>query len=230
MTSWVLWMFKRWRHGTIKKLTSCVLWISWSDHMGILNIHELTSLVFWILTRWLYGNIQKLASWVFWNSYSKLHFFWIFKIPMTSLQEYSKYQCHYEYSKSSMSHIQNYTSFEYSKYPWHTSRIFKIPMSLWIFKKKNQNIHVTYSKLHFFWIFKIPMTSLQEHSKIPMTSAFEYSHDVTLWIFKIPMTSLHEYSKCLMGNLNIRMLTPWVFWKFIEWRHWSFEYSWSPHG
>ena len=24
---------------------------------------------------------------------------WIFKIPMTSLQEYSKYQCHYEYSK-----------------------------------------------------------------------------------------------------------------------------------
>ena len=58
------------------------------------------------------------------------------------------------------------------------------------------------------------MTLLQEYSKILMTSAFEYSHDITVNIQK-PMTSLHEYSKFLMGNLNIRMLTPWVFQKII---------------
>ena len=110
-------------------------------------------------------------------------------------------------------HIQNYTtSFEYSKYPWHhftniqnTNVIMNI-----------QNIYVTYSKLHFFWIFKIPMTSLQEYSKIPMTSAFEYSHDVTLWTFKNQWRHF----------MNIQNAS-WVIWIFECWRHGYFENSWS---
>ena len=106
----------------VQKLTS------WSDLMGILNIYEVTSLVFWI-TKWRYGNIQKLTSWVFWNSYSKFkitRLLWIFKIPMSSLQEYS------------WSDVIGITSaFKYSLW------IFKIPMTslrenskclIWIFE------------------------------------------------------------------------------------------------
>ena len=91
----------------------------------------------------------------------------------------------------------SYSLQEYSKY-----------QSLWIFK-----ISMSHIQNYTTWIFKIPMTSLQEYSKIPTTSAFEYSHDVTLWIFKIPMTSLHEYSKCLI-------------WIFESCRHGYFEHSW----
>ena len=92
-----------------------------------------------------------------------------------------------------------------------TSRIFKIPVSLWIFK-----ISMSHSKLHFFWILKILMTSLQEYSKIPMTSAFEYSHDVTLWIFKKQWRHL----------MNIQNAS-WVIWIFECWRYGYFENSWS---
>ena len=168
-----------------------------ADVMGIVNIHEVTLWVFWIFMRWCH---------------------WYFEYSRSDVMELFRSWRHGYFEI----HIQTYTtSFEYSKYPWHHFKNIQntnVTMNI-------QNIHVTYSKLHF-WIFKIPMTSLQEYSKIPMTSAFEYFHDVTLWIFKKTMTSLHEFSKCLMGNLNIRMLTPWVFWKFMEWCNWSF-YSWS---
>ena len=90
VTSWVFWMFKSWRHGYCE--------YSWSDLMGILNIYEVTSLVFWI-TKWRYEYSEADVTGILKFIFKITRLLWIFKIPMTSLQEYSKYQCHYEYSK-----------------------------------------------------------------------------------------------------------------------------------
>ena len=136
----------KWRHGYCE--------YSWSDLMGILNIYEVTSLVFWI-TKWRYGNIQKLTSWVFWNSYSKLHFFWIFKIPMIITSRIFKIPMSLWIFKISMSHIQNYTtSFEYSKYPWR--HLMNIPNASW---RNLMNIRNA-DAIWIFWKFMTVMDSL----------------------------------------------------------------------
>ena len=111
-------------------------------------------------------------------------------------------------------HIQNYTTLNIQNTHDITSRIFKIPMSLWIFKismSHIQNYTITIFKIP---IFKIPMTSLQNTHDVSFW-IFPWRHfvkiqntnDVTSWIFKMP-------------HLNIRKLSTWVFWT-----HWSFEYS-----
>ena len=114
-------------------------------------------------------------------------------------------------------------------------------VTLWRYSEADVMGVLKYSKLHdFFWIFKISWHHFKNNQntyvtmniqnihvtfKITLfqnTRIFQKTHDVSfwifqwrpLWIFKIPMTSLHEFSKCLMSNLNIRKLTPWVFWKF----------------
>ena len=160
--------------------------------MCVLNVQKLTSWVLWIFMNWPYGYFEYLWGDVIGILNNEVTLWKYLEADVMGILKFI--------FKITLLNIQNIHDI--------TSRIFKIPMSLWIFK--------------ICHIFKIPMTSLQEYYKIPMTSAFEYSHDVTLWI---PMTSLHEYSKCLMSNLNIRKLTPWVFWKFMR-CYWSFEYSW----
>ena len=88
-----------------------ILEFSWSDVMGILNIQKKCNFeyVTWIF--WIILNIHKVMSWVFWifkrsvilNMNFKIpmtlasEYFhnvtsWVFKIPMTSPYEYSKYQ------------------------------------------------------------------------------------------------------------------------------------------
>ena len=176
VTSWVFWMFKSWRHGYCE--------YSWSE-LRVFWIFEVTSLVFWI-TKWRYGNIQKLTSWVFWNSYSKLHdFFWIFKIPMTSLQKYSKYQCHYECSK----------------YPCH---IFKITLLLNI-----QNTHDITSRIFQnthdvrFWIF--PWRHFMNNQNASWV----------IWIFENWRHGYFENSwSDVIGLLNTHEVTSWLFMKW----------------
>ena len=137
VTSWVFWMFKSWRHGHFEYL--------WGDVIGILN------------TKWRYG-IQKLTPWIFQIFIVTLVFlifiqnyvvFWIF-IVMTSLQEYSKYQCHYEYSK--------YPWRQFLKYPWRHFMNMQNTHGVNLLNFKlimhTQNTHDV-----SFLLFKIPMTS-----------------------------------------------------------------------
>ena len=147
LTSWVLWIFMKWPYGYFEYL--------WGDVIGILNNE---------VTLWKYSaDVMGILKFIF-----KITRLWIFKIPMTSLQEYSKYQCHYEYSK----------------YPCHILKNTRLLLNI-------QNIH-EYSKL--------PMTSLCEYSK------YQWRHFVNI------QNALFEYS-------------PWLFWKFMKWCNWSFEYS-----
>ena len=146
LTSWTFWIFMRWHHWHFEY--EVTLWnYSEADAMGILNIHS--DIV--ILNNQNYG------------------VFWIF-IVMTSLQEYSKYQCHYEYSK----------------YPWRQLLIFT-----WRHFVSIQNTHNVTS-----CILKIPMTSAWIlNYRWPHLMNTQITHEVTSWVFKRPITSLHEFSK-----------------------------------
>ena len=187
-----------------------------ADVMDILNIYEVIGI---LNTKWRYGIIQKLTPWVFWIFIVALVFlifiqnyvpFWIF-IVMTSLQEYSKYQCHYECSK----------------YPWRQLWIFPWRQFVSIQNTHDMNIQNTHD---VSLIFKIPMTSALNYR---MNT--QITHEVTSWI---TMTSLREYSKYQLhhfmnfqnnhgdsfrifkwGILNIHEVTSLVFWIFTKWRH-----------
>ena len=114
--SWVLWIFMKWRHGHFE-CSKADFKCKWNDLMGILNIQKLTSWTFWIFMRWLWYFEYEVTLWNYsgadamgiLNIHSDIVIqnyvvFWIF-IVMTSLQEYSKYQCHYEYSKYPWRHF-----------------------------------------------------------------------------------------------------------------------------
>ena len=186
----------KWPHGCFE--------CSKADVMGIVNIHEVTYGYFEYLwgdvidilnkevTLWKYSEADVMGILKFIFKITRL--LWIFKIPMTSLQEYSKYQCHYEYSKYPC-HIKNTTSFEYSKYPWHHFK--NIPKYQWR------------------QLLNIPMTSLCEYSKY---------NDVTSWIFKMPHLNIescrHGYFENswsdVIGLLNTHEVTSWL---FMKWPH-----------
>ena len=123
VTSWVFWMFKRWRHGNIKKLTSWVFWIFMKWPLGFLNIHwyfeyEVT------LRKYSEADVMGILKFVIKITRLLLNI----QIPMTSLCEYS--------NTNVIMNIQNN-----SKYLCH---IFKITLllniqnthdvTLWIFK------------------------------------------------------------------------------------------------
>ena len=130
---------------------------------------------------------------------------WIFKIPMTSLQEYSKYQCHYEYSKYPC-HILKNTRLLLNIQNTHdiTSRIFQNTHDWSAFK---------YSHGVTLWIFKIPMTSLREYSKC------------LIWIFESCRHGYFENSwSDIIGLLNTHEVMSWL---FMKWPHGQFEYSWG---
>ena len=144
--SWVFWIFMKWRHRHFECSKADVKWMfkSWRrckyswNNMGILNFQKLTHGHFEYLwgdvigilnTKWRYGIIQKLTPWVFWIFIVTFVFLifiqnyvvlWIFMI-MTSLQEYSKYQCHWIFKipMASALNIPMTAIREYSKYPWH---------------------------------------------------------------------------------------------------------------
>ena len=141
--------------------------------------------------------------------------FWITKWHYGNIQKLTSWVFWNSYSKLHF--------FEYSKYPWHHFKNIQntnVTMNI-------QNIHVTYSKLHdFFWIFKIPMTSLQEYSEIALTSAFEYSQANTMGIFWIFMSWVFWIlTKCHHGNIQswrhvyFEYSVTLIFWIFLKWRH-----------
>ena len=165
MTLWIFWIFKRCRHGLFwisMKLSHGYFEYSWSDVIGIfnvlkltsseyskadvgVNIHEMTSWVFWIFKSWRHGHFEYLIFNEYLIFIQNYVVFWIF-IVMTSLQEYSKCQCHYEYSK----------------YPWRQLWIFPWRQFVSIQNTHDMNIHNTHGVS--LWIFKIPMTSASWYS------------------------------------------------------------------
>ena len=84
---------------------------------------------------------------------------------------------------------------------------------------QNYTTSFEYSKYPWHHFKNIPKYPWRQLLNIPMTSLvnIQNTNDVTSWIFK----------NSSMGNLNIRMLTSWVIWKFMGWCNCSFEYSWS---
>ena len=239
--SWVLWIFMKWRHGHFecsKADVKCKY--SWND-LGVFWIFKswrhghfeyLWGDVGILITKWRYGIIQKLTPWVFWIFIVTLLVlifiqnyvvFWIF-IVMTSLQEYSKYQCHYEFSK--------YPWRQLLIFPWrHFVSIQNIHgVSLWIFKLHVTSLHAcSKNPWRRFWIFKIPMTSAWIFIKLPLTSWIlklpmrtsweKKTNYITRWIFKIPMASAFEYSNYPWSILNIHEVTSLVFWIFTAWEY-----------
>ena len=181
--SWVFWIFMKWRHRHFE--------CSKAD-VGV-NIHEMTSWVFWIFkswrhghfeylwrchwylnTKWRYGIIQRLTPWVFWIFIVALVFlifiqnyvvFWIF-IVMTSLQEYSKYQCHYDYSK----------------YPWRQLWIFPWLQFVRIQNTRHELVNIQNTHDVSFLIFKntndASIKLPHEYSNYPW-GHFMNNHDVT---------------------------------------------------
>ena len=158
MTSWVFWIFKRCRHGLFwisMKLSHGYFEYSWShghfecskadvkckyswnDLRGILNILKLTSWTFWIFMRWHYWYFEYEVT--LWN-YSEADAMGILNIH----SDIVIFNIHSKLRRFLNIHSNDVTS-----------RIFKIPMSLWIFK-----IPMTPA-------FNIPMTALCEYSKYP---------------------------------------------------------------
>ena len=105
LTSLTFWIFMRWRNWYFEYKVR--LWnYSEADSMGILNIHSDIGIfiiqnyvVFWIFIVWRhFKNIQNTnVTMKIQNThdasfeYSHDGTSWVFKIPMTSLHEYSKY-------------------------------------------------------------------------------------------------------------------------------------------
>ena len=167
LTSWVMWIFMKWPYGYFEYL--------WGDVIGILN-NEVT------LWKYSEADVMGILKFIF-----KITRLWIFKIPMISLQEYSKYRCHYEYSKYPC-HIFKITRLEYSKYPWHHSK--NIPKYPWR------------------QLLNIPLTSFCEYSKYQWrhfmnirNASFEYSKAVAMGNLNI-----HD----VIGLLNTHEVTSWV--------------------
>ena len=155
---WTFWIFMRWHHWYFEY--EVTLWnYSEADAMGILNI-----VIF---------NIENYVV------------FWIF-IVMTSLQEYSKYKCHYEYSHDGtlwVFKIPMTSLHGYSKYPWR-----QLEYSLNYRWPHLMNTEIT----HFM--------SIQKTNYItPMN--FQNTHEA-FWIF---MKWRHG---------NILEVMSWVFWIF----------------
>ena len=144
LTSWVLWIFMKWTYGYFEYL--------WGDVIGILNNE---------VTLWKYSEADVMGILKFIFIFKITRLLWIFKIPMTSLQEYSKYQCHYEYSKYPC-HIKKYTSFEYSKYPWR--QLLNIPMtSLSEYSKYQWRHFVNIQNASFEYSKAVAMVTLKIH-------------------------------------------------------------------
>ena len=213
LTSWVLWIFMKWPYGYFEYL--------WGDVIGILN-NEVT------LWKYSEADVMGILKFIFIFIF-KTTLFWIFKIPMTSLQEYSKYNV--------TMNIQN-IHVTYSKL--HFFWILKIPITSRIF----QNTHdvtfysheVTLSLMSNLNIRKLTPWVLWKFNNW----SFEYSRSDVMVIHEV--TSCGEVNRNLMnfqadviGILNIKKLTSWVFWIFTKcrheniqsWRHGYFEYSWS---
>ena len=60
VTSWIFWIFMKWRHGYLnfRKLTSLVIWMFMKWRHGILNIHEGTLWEFRIFMKWRHGYFE----------------------------------------------------------------------------------------------------------------------------------------------------------------------------
>ena len=173
-------IFTKWPHGYFDFFKDTIIgYFEYPWKLSILNIHEVTSWVFWMFESWRHGNIKKLTSWVLWIfmkwPYGYFEYSWgdvigilkfIFKLTRLLLN------------------IQNTHDI--------TSRIFKIPMSLWIFKismSHIQNYTFEYSKYPWHHFKNIPKYPWRQLLNISMTSLCEYSkknNDVTSWIFKMP--------------------------------------------
>ena len=98
---WVFWIFVRWRHWYFEYSRSDVTEIFRSWRHGYFEIHIQNYRTFEYSKYQCHYEYSKYLCHIFkiLKNSKFFDFFWIFKIPMTSLQEYSKYQCHYEYSK-----------------------------------------------------------------------------------------------------------------------------------
>ena len=169
----------RWHDGLNIEVKSCVFEYSWSDLMGILNIQKVPSGYFeypWSHGYFQYSwsdvmgilNVQKLMSWTFWII-MKWH--WHFEYEVT-LWNYSEADAmgilNIIVTLLFLIFIQNYGVFWIFIVMTSLPRIFKIPMSLWIFK-----IPMTPA-------FNIPMTALCEYSKYPCFMHNQNTHDVSL--------------------------------------------------
>ena len=108
----------------------------------------------------------------------------IFKIPMTSLQEYSKYQCHYEYLKF-ICHILH-------DFFW----IFKIPMtSLQEYSKIPMTSAFEYSK--YQWRHFMNIQNEFEYSKADAMGILKNHEDVIglliIWVFMVNGNLMNRY-------------------------------------
>ena len=90
-----------------------------------------------------------------------------------------------------------------------TLRIFKIPMSLWIFKIIQNICH----------IFKITLLLNIQNTHDITSRIFQNTHDVSFWIF--------PYSKYQWRQFMNIQNASWVIWIFECWRYGYFENSWS---
>ena len=191
--------------------------------------HEVTSWVFWMFKNWRHGyceyswsdlmgilNIYEVTSLVFWMT----------KWCYGNIQKLTSWVFWNSYSKLHDSlNIQNTHDI--------TSRIFKIPMSLWIFKISMSHIKqyttsFEYSKYPWHHFKNIPKYPWHQLLNIPMTSLCEYSNtnDVTreyskciIWIFESCRYGYFENSwSDVIGLLNTHEVTSWLFmnWVFMR--------------
>ena len=142
VTSWAFWMFMKWRHGHfVQKLMSSEYLkadvrckYSWNDQgyfeyskadvMDILNIRWRHWYFEYEVTLWNYSEADAMGilniQWHWYYIHSKLRRFLNIH-SNESLQEYSKYQCHCEYSK----------------YPWR--QLWKFPWRHFVSIRRRSN-------------------------------------------------------------------------------------------